>query len=144
MSTAICTVGFGTDEYQQIKQLRQDVLRTPIGLVLSEKDVAGEETQTHIAAIEHGQVVGSVILKPLEQDVMKLRQMAVAASHQGRGLGAKLVRFAEEEARSLGFAIIECNARITAQGFYEKLGWRTTGETFEEVGLPTIRMNKKL
>lgn len=144
MSTAICTITYGSDEYDQIKRLRQDILRTPIGLVLSEKDVAGEEAQTLIAAIEHGRVVGSVQLKPLGQGVMKLRQMAVADSHQGQGLGTKLVRFAEDESRALGFEIIECHARVSAQGFYEKLGWCTTGGTFEEVGLPTIKMNKAL
>ena len=136
-------VAHGSADYDQIKQLRQDVLRTPIGLILSEKDIAGEDQQTLIAAFEQGRVVGSVLLKPLEAS-MKLRQMAVADSHQGRGLGAQLVRFAEDEARAQGFAIIECNARITAQGFYEKLGWHITGEIFEEVSLHTIKMNKAL
>ncbi len=120
------------------------MLRTPLGLTLSEKDIAGEETQTHFCALEQGKVIGSVIFKPLENNTVKLRQMAVADNQQGRGLGSKLVRFGEDWAHAQGFTAIELNARMTALNFYEKLGYAPTGEPFTEVGLPTIKMIKTL
>lgn len=137
-------VPYGSDGYAQIKQLRQDVLRTPLGLVLSKKDIAGEESQILIAAFENGKIAGSVIFKPLENGVIKLRQMAVADSHQGQGLGKKLVLFGENHARNHGFTSVELSARVTAQIFYEKLGYTTTGGLFEEVGIATIKMIKTL
>ncbi len=137
-------VPHGSDDYAQIKQLRQDVLRTPIGLVLSEKDVVGEENQIMIAAFENGKIAGSVIFKPLQNGVIKLRQMAVADSHQGQGLGKKLVLFGEDTARAQKFTSVELSARFTAQIFYEKLGYTTTGDIFVEVQLPTIKMIKEL
>lgn len=140
----IQTVAHNSEAYHGIKQLRQDVLRTPIGLVLNEKDTAGEETQTHICAIENGKVLASVIMKPLENRIVKLRQMAVATDQQGRGLGSQIVRFAENWAKQNGFTEIELSARISAQVFYEKLGYHTTGKPFTEVGLPTIKMIKDI
>ncbi|MBY0407831.1 MAG: GNAT family N-acetyltransferase [Rickettsiales bacterium] len=140
----IAVIPHGSEAYAQIKQLRQDVLRTPIGLVLNEKDVEGEDKQILIAAQAQGRVVGSVILKPISRTLMKLRQMAVADSQQGQGLGSQLVRFAEAHARTQGFEIMECHARVSAQPFYEKLGYNTTGDLFTEVGLPTIKMQKNL
>jgi predicted GNAT family N-acyltransferase len=130
--------------YEKSKQLRQDVLRTPIGLILSDKDVEGEENQFHIAAIDNDEVVGVIILKPLENGVIKPRQVAIAQTMQGKGLGRDMLVFAESLARTRGFSSVEMSARISAQIFYEKLGYRTIGGIFTEVGLNTIKMIKTL
>lgn len=135
----------GSDLYESSKRLRDEVLRKPIGLALSEKDAAGEEHQFHIAAINKAsEVVGTVLLKPLTSTHIKLRQMAVSASLQGAGLGRELVHYAHALAAARGFHTVECNARCHARGFYEKLGYAATGEEFKEVGLPTIKMQRHL
>jgi GNAT superfamily N-acetyltransferase len=131
--------------YEQACALRDAVLRVPINMRLRAEDVAGEESQLHCVARDaDGAVIGTVLLKPLNERHVKLRQMAVATAHQGQGIGARLVHFAEALARHHGFTRIECNARCYATGFYEKLGYRTQGEEFEEVGLVTIRMVKAI
>jgi N-acetylglutamate synthase-like GNAT family acetyltransferase len=131
--------------YSATTKLREKILRLPLGLVLSEKDVAGEEQQIHIAALSpEKEVVGTVLLKPLSPTLVKLRQMAVADAYQGSGLGKKLVQFAEQVAVENGFREIEMHARISALGFYEKLGYKVAGDTFIEVTIPTILMKKTL
>jgi predicted GNAT family N-acyltransferase len=140
----IVEVAFGSSLYDAMKQLRQDVLRTPIGLVLNEKDVAGEDQQIHIAAVENSRVVGGIILKPLSEGTIKFRQIAVASNQQGKGVVREILAFAENMARAKHFRDIEMNARITAQIFYEKLGYKAVGELFKEVGLDTIKMIKTL
>lgn len=70
--------------------------------------------------------------------------MAVSPSLQRNGIGRSLVQFAEESARTMKFEVIELNARIYAQGFYEKLGYQTEGNEFIEVTLPTIKMSKQI
>lgn len=140
----IGVIPHGGAAYAQLKQLRQDVLRTPLGLTLSDQDVAGEEEQILIAAQDVSGVTGCVILKPLAPGRVRLRQMAVAGALQGRGLGGRLVRFAEDTARAQGFACVECHARISARPFYEKLGYAAAGGAFIEVGLPTVMMRKSL
>lgn len=137
-------VAYHSHWYEKSKQLRQDVLRTPIGLVLSDKDTAGEEQQMHIAAIDENEVVGVVILKPLENGIIKFRQVAVSQLLHGKGLGRQVMAFAESFARSKGYVSVEMSARTSAQIFYEKLGYHAIGDIFTEVGLNTIKMIKTL
>ena len=40
--------------------------------------------------------MGCVLLRPVDQDRIKLRQMAVSETCQGQGMGARLVGYAEE------------------------------------------------
>jgi GNAT superfamily N-acetyltransferase len=141
----ITMVPFGTPLYERTKRFREALLRTPLGLELSEQDLAGEQSQIHIAAVDRvGVVRGTVLLKPISEDTVKLRQMAVCDKVQGAGLGRKLVTFAEQVAKERGFKIIEMHARVSALGFYEKLGYATEGEKFIEVTVPTILMKKAL
>lgn len=138
-------IPFASESYDEMKRFREDILRLPLDLKLSVDDINGEDTQIHIAAIEDGgSIIGTVLLKPLSQDRVKLRQMAVSPSLQRRGIGRKLVDHAEESARALGFTTVELHARTYVQGFYEKLGYQIDGEPFIEVSLQTIKMIKRL
>lgn len=137
-------VAFGSDLYDQMACFRDLHLRRPLGMVLAAGDVAGEKHQTHIAALQHGHVVGTVILKPLSPTRIKLRQVVVAPALQGTGLGRTLVRFAESLAHERGFDTVEISSRQNATGFYEKLGYRPVGAPFLEVGLPHIALTRSL
>jgi len=137
-------VAFGSDGYQQTLRVREEILRKPINMRLRPKDVEMDDHEFHIAAYDDGKMIGCVLLRPLENEHIKLRQMAVVDGYQGRGIGAGLVTFAEALAHSRGFKNIECNARITAEGFYAKLGYSVLSEPFLEVDLYTIKMGKAL
>lgn len=140
-------IPYGSDLYEQSKIFREEILRRPLGLHLSADDIKGEESQFHFAAIKEPlDVVGTVLLKPLQNNNIKLRQMAVSPLVQGKSLGKRLVLLAEEFATKNGFRFIEMTARISAQGFYEKLGYRTAGDTFIDAiaPVPSIIMQKHL
>lgn len=137
-------VPFGSDSYKTLLDLRYEVLRKPIGMELRPKDTELDSTEYHIAAFDGAEIIGCVLLRPLGGGAIKLRQMAVRDDYQGRGIGAKLVSYAEKLASVRSFTIMETNARKTAQGFYEKLGYRPSGNYFLEVSLHTIRMSKSL
>ena len=138
-------VPFDSSLYEAMRRFREETLRRPLGLVLGVKDVEGEDRQIHIAAVgDDAGIAGAVLLKPLSDSHVKLRQMAVSPSLRGSGLGKNLVRFAEELARAKGFRIMEMHARVCARGFYEKLGYGAVGEEFIEVTVPTVKMSKAL
>ena len=71
-----------------------------------------------------------------EQNQFQIRGMAVLISHQKKGIGAALVRFAEQYIQSQKRSLIWLNARIIAVGFYEKSGYQIIGNSFEipEIG----------
>lgn len=145
MSVHIKEISFGSPEYEAVLDIRYAVLRRPIGMELRPKDTELDDTEFHIAAFDGEAIIGCVLLRPLSATHLKLRQMAVMDSYQGKGIGAALVRFAEGFAARKNFGTIETNARRTAQGFYEKLGYKPlTGDVFMEVSLHTVTMHKIL
>lgn len=124
----------GGAHYEDTVRLRQRVLRDPLGLVL---DTSGDGARTFFVAVEDGVVVGTVALEE-----NRLRAMAVEG--ETRGIGRLLVARLEQEALARGITRIELHARITARGFYAKLGYTEHGEEFTEVTVPHIAMAKDL
>ncbi|RTY87536.1 GNAT family N-acetyltransferase [Flavobacterium sp. GT3R68] len=61
----------------------------------------------------------------------QIRGMAVLEDQQKKGLGESLMKYAEESVKTRNGKLIWFNARITAVGFYQKLGYEITGEAFE-------------
>lgn len=133
---------YNSPEYQQTLALRERVLRIPLGLKLSGSDTADEDQQLHFAIFHDGTLLACVVAKPLGRDVVKLRQMAVSPQHQGQGVGRQLLKFAEDILRQRSFQRIEMSARQSAIGFYEKLDYRTTGDSYIEQEIPHIKMQK--
>ncbi len=141
---AIKQIDFGSKEYQQMVQLRLEVLRKPLGLIFSEADLEQEKEDILIAAYEEDKILACCILTPTAAKQLRLRQMAVLGNQQGKGLGASLMQFAETIARDKGFVKIMMHARVSAMGFYEKLGYNAVGHQFEEVTVPHFIMEKKI
>tara|TARA_Y100001934_G_scaffold262018_1_gene336007 strand:- start:6 stop:431 length:426 start_codon:yes stop_codon:yes gene_type:complete len=134
----------GTKEYEDTLLLRYEVLRKPLGLSYDPRELAEEDDSFHIATRLEGKVVACLVLKPLAERCIKMRQLAVRESSQGKGFGRELVNYAESFAKERGYSEIVLHARETARGFYEKLGYQTEGNPFIEVGLPHLAMRKKL
>ena len=55
-----------------------------------------------------------LVLKPLDERCIKMRQLAVGKSSQGKGFGRELVKYAHSFARERGYAEIVLHARETA------------------------------
>jgi len=64
----------------------------------------------------------------------RLRGMATLPGMQGRGAGRALVAEGIRVARADGAALMWCNARVGALGFYEKLGFAAVGDEFRLPG----------
>jgi len=144
LNFSFVSLEFGSELYQQALVLREQVLRLPLGLTLSAEDKADEDKQLHFALLHQGQVAACVSFKILEQQQLKLRQMAVMPDFQGQGLGKKLILLAEKYAAQLGYLAIHMAARDVAQNFYRKLGYVSQGSYFTEVGIQHIHMSKTL
>lgn len=129
-------IAYGSDLYRQSLHLREQVLRVPLGLTLSASDMAGEDQQKHFGIVEQHALLACLVIKAGQQPLAKLRQMAVAPAMQGRGLGRLLVDAAELWLRQAGFDQVVLDARETAIGFYQSLGYRVDGPVFQQVGIP--------
>lgn len=120
--------------------LRYEVLRRPLGLFYTPEELGEEVNQWHIGMVRGERVVAVLLLKKIDGNIAKMRQVAVAEALQGKGIGNDLVRFSEELCRREGIARIELHARKTAVPFYHSLGYFSEGYEFEEVGIPHVKM----
>jgi ribosomal protein S18 acetylase RimI-like enzyme len=141
---ALKIIDHGSREYQQMVQLRNDILRRPLGLQFTPEELEKEKEEILIGAFEEEKMLGCCMLIKEDPASVRLRQMAVLNNLQGKGIGRALMQFAENIARDRGFQKITMHARKTAVGFYEKLGYRVSGQEFEEVTIPHFTMEKLL
>ena len=137
-------IDHGTQEYKQMVELRNEILRKPLGIEFDLKELEREKNDILIAAFEEEKMLGCCLLTRVNNQCVRLRQMAVENNLQGKGIGAAMMNYAENVARDAGYNKIIMHARRTAIGFYEKLGYKTSGEEFEEITIPHIIMEKKL
>lgn len=134
----------GSAGYLEVVRLRDLHLRQPIGLRLRDEERLGEESHRHFALVENERIVGGLIANPLEAEAVKLRQMWIDPALRGRGLGRELLEGVEKLLAAEGVRHFTLHARESAAGFYRTCGYRAVGETFTEVGMPHVRMEKRL
>ncbi|QDT14916.1 GNAT family N-acetyltransferase [Alienimonas californiensis] len=137
-------IPFGSAEYRQEYELRDEVLRRPLGHRLADDDLSGEAEQLHFGLFDAESLLACVVAVPLAPGDVKLRQMAVRPDAHGQGLGRRLMEAVEQELTGRGVSRVTLHARATAVGFYEKLGYRRVGEEFVEVTIPHFKMQKDL
>ena len=131
-------------EYRQMIDLRHEILRKPLGLSFKKDELDKEKDDILIGAFEEDKMLGCCLLTRVDDNNVRLRQMAVPKNLQGKGIGASLMNFAENVARDAGYRNMIMHARKTAVHFYEKLGYKTTSEEFEEITIPHYIMEKRL
>ena len=132
------------DEQEALRDLRRRTLYA--GLPEGKALYAGDELPTtlHVGAFDGERLVGIASLFAREDGTLQLRGMAVDADQQGKGVGAAIVRYAEQVSAERGYPELWCNARLKAVGFYSRLGWQVEGHQFEvpDVG-PHFVMRKQ-
>ena len=141
---ALKIIDHGSREYQQMVQLRDDILRKPLGLHFTPEELESEKQNLMMGAFEDDSMLGCCMLVEEEPYTVRLRQMAVINDLQGKGVGTALMNFAENLARDRGYKKITMHARKNAVGFYEKLGYKKVGKEFEEITIPHYVMEKQL
>jgi predicted GNAT family N-acyltransferase len=141
---ALRMIDHGSPEYLQMVSLRNEILRKPLGLSLDQEDLDKETDDILMGAFEDDKLLGCCLLTITDLQTIRLRQMAVPNNMQGKGIGRALMTFAENIARDRGFRRLTMHARKTAIGFYQKLGYRVSGEEFNEVTIPHVIMEKAL
>jgi ribosomal protein S18 acetylase RimI-like enzyme len=137
-------VAYGSPEYWATVALRNLILRQPLGLRFTEEEREADKEYHHFACYLDGRLTGCLVLCPREGGDVQMRQVAVVAELQRRGIGTALVEYAEAWARKAGYRRMILHARDTAVAFYERLGYSKVGEPFVEVSILHWEMEKRL
>lgn len=138
-------IAYGSEEYREACELRNRVLRLPLGLDLYQEDLAAEASQSHFGLYDTaGRLLACVsVIWPSEQEA-RIRQMAVQPELQGLGYGSSLMQKLESHLTKRGVMRLELHARVTAIAFYTSLGFICVGERYVEVGIPHQSMVKHI
>jgi predicted GNAT family N-acyltransferase len=129
-------------DFAAIQLVRETVFwleqRIPRELEFDDRDRAC----IHLLAFEGGSPVGTARLD-LELGG-KIGRVAVLAAQRRGGVGTALMERAHAIARERGLSSVWCNAQISAQPFYQRLGYELTGAPFDEAGIEHVRMLRRL
>ena len=103
--------------------------------------IAASQENTLYVAEEAGRVVGTFQLTFIPNITgrgalrVKVESVKVADALRSRGIGARIMAFAEEEARRRGARLLELTSnkvRQAAHRFYERIGFANTHEGFKK------------
>lgn len=73
-----------------------------------------------------------------------LQRMAVLTDYRRQRIGKTLVMYAMDFFRIEGYESRSLHAQLSAQNFYEKLGFQAEGDIFQEAGIDHITMTAQL
>lgn len=138
-------IEYGTNEYEMTRELRNRIMRVPIGLSIYEQDYSFEVNSRIVGAFDGATMLGCSIVGKMDDDYC-LDFLCVDENAQKTGIGSVLLKDVEEWVKEQGSDMLVLEARVTAQKFYEKHGYETYGEVYlmEKSPVDHIIMKKKL
>ena len=107
---ALKIIDHGSKEYQQMLDLRYQMLRKPLGLYFTKEHMEAEARDILIGCFDEEKLEGCCILTEIDPKTVRLRQMAVSSGLQGKGIGRVLMSFAENIARDRGYRRLTMHA----------------------------------
>ena len=139
-------VDFGSSRYDALVNLRYKVLLEPLGLKFLDHYRPNEASYLHIGCIDQldDKLIGGLILAPVDNEEIRMMQVAVDEEYQHKGVGHEMVTYAEKRAKEAGYHKLVMHAMLSVVGFYESLGFKQEGDIFDEGGITFARMVKKL
>jgi predicted GNAT family N-acyltransferase len=98
----------------------------------------------HALAMLDGVAIGCGRMIEHGASEVKIGRMAVLREFRNTGVGAAILRFLIDRARTRGFRKAVLHAQLTAEGFYLKEGFSPIGGVFAEAGIPHRLMECEL
>ena len=95
---------------------------------------------THALAIEGSQCIGTGRLVSAGGLQGQIGRMAVLSAFRNTGIGRAILERLIEHARSAGMESLILHSQVTAIPFYEKHGFQSQGDIYDEAGIPHRNM----
>ncbi len=143
MSLKFIEAEFGSELQKRSIELRDKILRKPLGMIFTEEYLAAEHDCIHLVVMRDDELLACLVLRK-QGEKMQMRQVAVDNNLQKQGIGSQMIAASEAIALKHSCQLMHCQARETAVPFYERLGYYTVGERSEIIGLPHFYMEKPL
>ncbi|GEM_PF-859687 len=132
-------------DFKTAQHIREQALESAYNITIAETDLADDSTTIQFVIKDAENIIGSMGLKPAKSDgVWHINHIAVDPAYQGQNINGFLIRYCEGYARTKNGLKISHIARMSAIGFYEKIGFSTIGEEFYKYGASHVQIEKLL
>lgn len=125
-------VKWGSSDYKETLILRNHVLKISTGKPLLTEAPIEEKQDIHLVIRQDDRIVGTLLLHPCSSKCLQIKQVAIHPEYQGKGLGKKLMVYAEQVARNLNYSNLFLTGRKQAWGFYSNLGYSVIMKAYPE------------
>lgn len=104
--------------------------------VPEEREIDGLDPEcVHLLLKYNSETCGTLRLREIDKDTMKIERVAVLEKFRGKKLGNSLMQKAIQYLISEGFKKAKLSSQVDVIPFYEKFGFITTGEEYEDAGI---------
>ncbi|MBR3839854.1 MAG: GNAT family N-acetyltransferase [Erysipelotrichales bacterium] len=138
-------IEYGTNEYNKSLELRNKVMRKPLGFNLYDEDLSNEKDAVMIGAFENDMIIGVGVMTH-DDTIYKVECLCIDFEVQHKGVGGRILENLEAKAKASGGKKMCLDARVSAEGFYHKHDYIGSGDTYlhEHAPVPHIAMEKNL
>lgn len=105
--------------------------------------LADDALGTHLGAYVGDELVSVISLFATEHG-LRFRKFATLHHWQGKGIGTRLLQHTIDTAAATGATQIWCDARVSARGFYQGLGFEAEPTEFLKDGIAYTVMRRRL
>ncbi|HZJ98822.1 MAG TPA: GNAT family N-acetyltransferase [Tissierellaceae bacterium] len=144
MDIEIRNIEYGSDEYEVSIDIRNEAFRRPWGMDIRDEDLSGDKNMDMYGAYLDGTMIATVFLTEDDRDTARVKSVAILEQYRNLGLGRYLMDFIEDKARDKGYNKVNLMGRVSVEGFYHKLDYRTLSEPYDYHTIPHIDMTKEL
>jgi predicted GNAT family N-acyltransferase len=120
------------------------VLRAPLGMNRGTEKDKYDDSAFHLVAVSNDRVIGSARLRELPEELGNIAYVSVLPEFCNQGIGTKLIENLIEKAKEKNLKNLRLMARMTALGFYKRLGFSEIGEPFDFLNIPHKFMGLKI
>ncbi|BDZ31514.1 GNAT family N-acetyltransferase [Lactiplantibacillus sp. WILCCON 0030] len=109
-----------------------------------ELDTVTTATWHYVLYDDAGAAVATARMTPESAQQLHIQRVATLKAARGQGYAQALIKQLLQDGQQQGYQEAVLGAQVTAQGFYQQLGFKPFGERFMEAGLLHQNMHRKL
>ncbi|GGA30332.1 GNAT family N-acetyltransferase [Neptunicoccus cionae] len=132
-----------TDDLDSCFALRRKVFIEEQGVTEAEEIDGKDGEATHVIARYNGDPVGCARVLSYGTTA-KIGRVCVLPEHRGKAVGIALIETCHDAARTTGATRAILGAQTRALSFYERLGYASYGDVFDDAGIPHLMMERGL
>lgn len=137
-------IEYASQEYQKSLLLREEVMRKPLGIQLSDEDIRYDYKRIHIGGYYENELICGCSLGIFHRKIAHIYSVFVKQELQNQGIGQLLMTFAENYTKSNGVTRLYVEGRKAAKGFYLKCGFSPCGNEYTDMNILHQDMRKDI